>query len=147
MRIIVDADACPRAIKDILFRAAQKASIEMVMVANTHIRTPPSTLFSSVSVTSGYNDADDKIVEIVCEGDLVITADIPLASRVIEKGAVALDPRGQLYTEENVGSRLSVRDFMEELRDCGVNTGGPPPLGPRNRQDFANELQKILLRK
>ncbi|KMQ52308.1 hypothetical protein CHISP_0575 [Chitinispirillum alkaliphilum] len=146
MKIIVDADACPRAIKDILFRAAQKAEIETVLVANTHIRTPPSSLFTSVTVSSGFNDADDRIVELVGEKDLVITADIPLASRVIEKGAVALDPRGQLYTEENVGSRLSVRDFMEELRYCGVNTGGPAPLGPRDRQNFANQLQKFLNR-
>jgi uncharacterized protein len=144
MRIIVDADACPRAIKDVLYRAAEKEHIPLVVIANSHIRTPPLPYFSSISVPSGADEADDKIVELVMPNDLVVTADIPLADRVIKKGAMALDPRGELYTEENIGSRLSVRDLLHELREGGLNTGGPAPLSPRDKQTFANELQKVL---
>ncbi len=144
MQIIIDADACPRAIKDVLYKAAEKDGIALTLVANTHIRTPPSPLFKSICVPSGFDEADDKIVELANTGDLIITADIPLADRVVKKGGFALDPRGELYTEESIGSRLSIRDFMQELREGGVETGGPPPLTLRDKQLFANALQKFL---
>jgi uncharacterized protein len=144
MQIIVDADACPRSSKDALYRAAEKEKIDLIVVANTHIRTPPVPFFKSVSVPAGFDEADDKIVELVNTGDLVVTADIALADRVIKKGGLALDPRGDLFTEENIGSRLSIRDLMQGLRESGVDTGGPAPLSARDRQAFANELQRIL---
>jgi hypothetical protein len=144
MNIIVDADACPKDIKAILYRAAERAKLPLIMVANSHIRTPPSPLFRSISVPGGFDEADDRIVEMVRSGDIVITADIPLADRVIQKGALALDPRGDLYTKENIGSRLSVRNFMDELRGSGVNTGGPAPLSPRDCERFANQLTALL---
>ena len=144
MNIIVDADACPKDIKAILYRAAERAKLPLIMVANSHIRTPPSPLFRSISVPGGFDEADDRIVEMVRSGDIVITADIPLADRVIQKGALALDPRGELYTKENIGSRLSVRNFMDELRGSGVNTGGPAPFSRRDCERFANQLTALL---
>lgn len=144
MQIIVDADACPKIIKEILFRAAEKNNIPTTVVANTRIRTPQSTLFKSLIVAATYNEADDKIAEIIHEGDLVITADIPLADRAIKKGALALDPRGELYSEENIGTRLAVRNLMTELRETGLQTGGPPPIGNREKQRFAQNLQAII---
>jgi len=144
MQIIVDADACPKIIKEILFRAAEKNNIQTTVVANTHIRTPQSTLFKSLKVAATYNEADDKITEIIHDGDLVITADIPLADRAIKKGALALDPRGELYSEENIGTRLAVRNLMTELRESGLQTGGPPPIGNREKQRFAQNLQAII---
>lgn len=144
MQIIIDADACPKSIKEILFRAAEKNSINVTLVANTHIRTPQSILFKSVIVPIAFNEADDKITELVAAGDLVVTADIPLADRVIKKFAFALNPRGEFYTEENIGSRLAVRDLLHELRESGLQTGGPAPLGSRERQAFAQSLQYFL---
>lgn len=144
MRIWVDADACPNVIKEILFRAAQRAQIMLTLIANQTLRTPPSPYIKSLQVPNGFDVADNAIVEQAREGDLIITADIPLAAKVIEKGAHALSPRGELYTKENVAERLTLRHFMEDLRNSGVQTGGPPVLSQRDRQAFANVLDRLL---
>jgi uncharacterized protein len=144
MQIWVDADALPAVIRDILFRAADRARMRMTLVANQPVRLAPSPYIHFVQVPAGLNVADERIVELMEAGDLVITADVPLAASVIEKGGVALDPRGTLYTSENVRERLSVRNFLDELRGSGVNTGGPPSLGQRERQLFANQLDRWL---
>ncbi|MDF1577663.1 MAG: YaiI/YqxD family protein [Desulfobulbales bacterium] len=144
MKIWVDADACPAVIKEILFRAAERLGVRMTLVANHPLRVPASKLIAFVQVSSGLDVADSEIVNRVGAGDLVITADIPLAAEVVEKGASALNPRGEMYTAENVRDRLSMRDFMEGLRRDGIDTGGPAPLGPRDRQTFANSLDKFL---
>ncbi len=144
MRIWVDADACPGVIKEILFKAADRAKIQMTLVANHSIRTPPSRYINFMQVSPGFDIADDEIVKRVSPGDLVITSDIPLASEVIEKSAMALSPRGELYTEENIKSRLNIRDFMDTMRASGVNTGGPPKLSHSDRQSFANHLDTII---
>jgi len=146
MKIWVDADACPRVIKDILFRAAERVRIETILVANQPLHTPPSRYISSVQVSAGFDVADNEIVQRLIAGDLVITADIPLASEVIDKAAHALNPRGEFYTPENIRQRLGMRDFMEELRGSGVMTGGPASLNQRDRQNFANELDRFLTR-
>lgn len=146
MKIWVDADACPRVIKDILFRAAERVRVETILVANQPMHTPPSRYVRSVQVAAGFDVADNEIVLRLDAGDLVITADIPLASEVIEKKAHALNPRGEFYTPENIRQRLGMRDFMEELRGSGVQTGGPPALNQRDRQNFANELDRFLTR-
>ncbi len=140
MKIWVDADACPNAIKEIVFRAAQRAQIETTLIANTPMRLPPSPHIRFVQVAQGLDVADKRIIELLAVGDLVITADIPLAAAVIEKNGIALNPRGELYTAENIRERLSVRNFMEGLRSGGVNTGGPPVLTAKDRQAFANRL-------
>mgnify|MGYP001115171551 CR=1 FL=1 len=147
MHIWVDADACPAAIKDILFRAAQRTGLPLTLVANHGMRIPSSPRISFVLVAAGSDVADNEIVKRLHAGDLVVTADIPLAAEVVAKGAVALDPRGELYTEDNVRARLSVRDFMETLRSNGVETGGPATLSARDRQLFANRLDTILGRR
>lgn len=144
MRILVDADACPQPIKQILYRAAERTHVVVVLVANRRLRVPPSFYVKVLAVTGGPDAADDRIVSEVATGDLVVTADVPLAARVVEKGAVALNPRGTLYTTENMGERLAVRDFLAELRSDGVRTSGPPPLDQRARQDFANQLDRWL---
>ena len=144
MKIIIDADACPKVIKEIVYRAAEKAQINLFVVANTHIRTPQNPLFKSIKVPVEFNEADDKIIELVSPGDLVITADIPLADRVVKEQAHALDPRGTLYDENNIGAKLAMRNLMQELREGGFEGGGPDQLTPKNREKFANELQKIL---
>jgi uncharacterized protein len=144
MQIWVDADACPTVIKDILFRAADRARIHVTLVANQPIRRAVSPFVHFVQVSPGLNVADARIVELMNASDLVITADVPLAASVIEKGGIALDPRGTLYTAENVRERLSVRNFLDELRSSGVNTGGPPTLSQRERQMFANQLDTWL---
>jgi uncharacterized protein YaiI (UPF0178 family) len=146
MKIWVDADACPNVIKDILFRAAQRVQISTILVANQLIKTPPSRYISKVQVRAGFDEADKYIAEAIEQGDLVITADIPLASQVIDKGGHALNPRGELYSRDNIRQRLSLRNFMEELRSSGVNTGGPPSLSQSDRQAFANELDRFLTR-
>ena len=146
MKIWVDADACPNVIKDILFRAAQRVRISTILVANQLIKTPPSSYISKVQVRAGFDEADKYIAEAIEQGDLVITADIPLASQVIDKGGHALNPRGELYSRDNIRQRLSLRNFMEELRSSGVNTGGPPSLSQSDRQAFANELDRFLTR-
>jgi uncharacterized protein len=147
MRIWVDADACPGAIREILLRAAQRVQVEVVLVANQPIRVVRSDLVRTIQVGAGFDAADKRIVELLESGDLVITADIPLAAAVIDKGGVALNPRGELYTIENVRERLSMRNFMDELRGGGVATGGPAPLGARDRQAFANRLDTLLARR
>lgn len=147
MRIWVDADACPNVIKEILFRAAKRAQVQVTLVANQLLRTPASQHIKSLQVSSGFDVADNEIVKQVAAGDLVVTADIPLAAQVVEKGAHALNPRGELYTTDNVQARLSLRDFMANLRDSGVATGGPPPLSLRDRQAFANHLDRLLAKR
>lgn len=144
MRIWVDADACPVVIKEILFRAAQRAGVQTTLVANQPVRIPPSRHIKMLQVGSGFDVADDEIVKRVAAGDLVITADIPLAAEVIEKGGHALNPRGEMYTTENIKSRLTMRDFMDTLRSSGINTGGPPALNQNDRKAFADQLDKFL---
>ena len=144
MNIWVDADACPKAIKEILFRVAERVKVEVILVANQPLRTPPSRYIRSVQVPGGFDVADDHIAGSLDPGDLVITADIPLAASVVERGALALDPRGELYTKENVGQRLSMRDFMEEMRSSGVEMGGPRTFTQSDRQAFANQLDSLL---
>lgn len=146
-RIWVDADACPNVIKDILFRAAGRARIQVTLVANQWIRTPPSRFVALIQVGAGIDVADSEIVRRTLPGDLVVTADIPLAALVLEKGALALNPRGELYTAETIAQRLSMRNFMDELRGAGVDTGGPPGLHARDRQAFANQLDRWLARR
>lgn len=143
-RIWVDADACPNVIKDILFRAAERARIQVTLVANQWIRTPPSRFVQSLQVGAGIDVADSEIVSRVGPQDLVVTADIPLAALVLEKGGLALNPRGELYTADTIAQRLSMRNFMDELRGAGVNTGGPPTLHARDRQAFANQLDRWI---
>lgn len=147
MQIWVDADACPNVIKDILFRAAEREQVEVTLVANQWIRTPASRFVRSIQVPGGFDVADDEIVRRVETGDLVVTQDIPLASFAIEKGALALHPRGEMFTKDTIAARLSMRNFMEELRGAGVDTGGPAAMHPRDRQAFANELDKWLARR
>ena len=144
MQIWVDADACPSVIKDILFRAATRAHVSLTLVANQLLRTPPSPYIKAIQVSSGFDVADSKIVQQLQPGDLVITADIPLAALVIEKGGHALNPRGEFYTTENIRERLTMRNFMDELRNTGVNTGGPAVLSLSDRQAFANQLDRFL---
>lgn len=147
MRIWVDADACPKAIKEILFRAAKRARVQVTLVANKSLRTPPSLHIKSMQVASGFDVADSEIVKQVAAGDLVVTADIPLAAQVVEKGAHALNPRGDLYTPDNIKARLSLRDFMANMRDSGMQTGGPAPLSQADRQAFANHLDRLLAKR
>jgi uncharacterized protein YaiI (UPF0178 family) len=144
MHIWVDADACPKVIKEILYRAAERLRIPLTLVANRPLRVPPSPYIKTLKVPAGFDVADKQIVDEIQANDLVITADIPLAAAVIEKGGHALDPRGELYTESNVRERLSVRDFMDELRGAGVVTGGPSEFSKGNRKEFANALDRIL---
>jgi uncharacterized protein YaiI (UPF0178 family) len=147
MRIWVDADACPAVIKTILFRAAERAQVEMILVANRNVKTPPSRFIRSIRVSAGFDVADRQIVDMVESGDLVVTADIPLAADVVEKSALALNPRGELYTEENVGECLAMRDLADELRSTGIPTSGPPSFSKSDRQAFANQLDRILARR
>ncbi len=147
MHIWVDADACPKVIKDILFRAAERAQLPLTLVANQPLTAPPSRLITTVQVAQGFDVADNHIVLHLQAGDLVVTADIPLAAEVIEKGALALNPRGELYTRNNVRQRLAMRNMMEELRSNGQITGGPPPLNQRDRQTFANALDRLLTKR
>jgi uncharacterized protein len=146
-QIWVDADACPNVIKDILFRAAERARVAVTLVANQWIRTPPSRFVSSLQVAAGIDAADSEIGRRAGPRDLVVTADIPLAALVLEKGALALNPRGELYTADTIAQRLSMRNFMDELRGAGVNTGGPPSLHARDRQAFANQLDRWLAKR
>ena len=144
MRIWVDADACPQVIKEILFRAAERAQVPTTLVANTTLRVPTSAFIKSVRVRQGFDVADHWIVQQLQAGDLVITADIPLAAEVIARGAHALDPRGELYSEDNVRERLAIRNLMQDLRATGELIGGPAPFGPADRQRFANHLDRFL---
>lgn len=144
MKIWVDADACPVVIKEILYRAAKRTEILVTLVANQPLQVPPSEFIKTVRVSSGFDVADNEIVKRANEGDLVITSDIPLAAEIIEKGAHALNPRGELYSASTIKSILNMRDFMDTLRSSGVQTGGPPPLSQSDRQAFANHLDTFL---
>lgn len=144
MRIWVDADACPVVIKEILFRAAERTKITTTLVANKLLRTPPSPYIKAIQVPSGFDVADNKIVQALEVGDLVITADIPLAAQVIEKGGHALNPRGEFYSKANIAERLAMRNFMEELRGSGVDINGPNSFSNADRQAFAKELDRFL---
>ncbi len=146
MRIWVDADACPKVIKEILFRAAERRQISLTLVANSPLHTPRSTLIKSVRVASGFDVADNYIAARVAAEELVITADIPLAAAVIDKQAYALNPRGEFYTTENIRETLNMRDFMEQMRNIGEISGGPPPLNQADRRAFANALDRFLTR-
>jgi hypothetical protein len=144
MKIWVDADACPKPVKDILFRLAEKKKIMVTFVANQRLILAKSPFIQLVQVGYGENIADDEIVNKCSDGDLIITADIPLAARIVAKGAQALDPRGKIYDENNVGQLLDMRNFMDELRGSGVETGGPPSFGQKERFKFANELDRFI---
>jgi hypothetical protein len=144
MTIWVDADACPRVIKEILFRAAERIAMRVTLVANRLLYTPPSRYISALQVADGFDVADSEIVRRVESGDLVITADIPLAAEVIAKGGHALDPRGEMHSADTIQARLTMRDFMDTLRASGVDTGGPAALSQRDRQLFAKHLDFYL---
>jgi len=146
LKIWVDADACPGPIKDILFRAAERLKVPLTLVANKPLRTPPSPYIRAIQVPAGFDVADDRIAAEAQGGDLVITADIPLASAAIAKGAHVLDPRGERMTPENIQERLALRGFMEELRSSGVQTGGPAPFSTRDQKAFADQLDRLLQR-
>jgi uncharacterized protein YaiI (UPF0178 family) len=144
MNIWVDADACPAVVKDILYRAAERAQVILTLVANQPLRTPRSSFIRTLQVPRGFDVADSEIARRVEPGDLVVTADIPLAAQVIERGGHALDPRGELHSPDTIRERLTMRNFMDELRASGVQTGGPPPLAHGDRQRFANQLDRWL---
>ncbi len=146
MHIWIDADACPGVVKEILFRAAERLQINTVLVANRLLRTPPSRFIRAIQVPAGFDVADAHIVEQVASGDLVVTADIPLAAAVLERGAHALNPRGEMYTAANIAERLSMRNFLEELRSSGVQTGGPAAFIHADRQAFGATLDRFLAR-
>jgi len=144
VQIWVDADACPTPIKELLYRAARRTQTKVTLVANQRLRTPRSEFIDTLIVPAGMNVADRRIIELVQPGDLVVTADIPLAAEVVAQGAQALDPRGELYTDANVGERLAVRNLLDELRGGGQVAGGPPALTMKDRQAFANQLDRWL---
>jgi len=144
MKIWVDADACPVVIKEILFKAAERTGIPLTLVANQPVRIPRSLFIDTLQVKAGFDVADNEIVKRLGLGDLVITSDIPLAAEVIENGAHALNPRGELYSADSIRSRLNMRDFLDTMRASGINTGGPPALNQSDRQSFANHLDKLL---
>jgi uncharacterized protein YaiI (UPF0178 family) len=144
MQIWVDADACPRMIKEILFRAADRKKVPLTLVANKPMPSPPSPYIKSLVVGAGFDVADQRIVELLQPGDLVITADIPLAAAAIKKAGHALNPRGEFYTEDNIQERLAVRNMLDELRGCGIETGGPAAFSSCDRQAFANQLDRFL---
>jgi uncharacterized protein len=147
MHVWVDADSCPRVAKEILFRAAVRVQVRLTLVANRPLRTPHSPYIDTIEVGDGFDVADQEIIDRVQSGDLVITADIPLAASVVRKGAFALDPRGTLYTNENVGELLATRDLLDGLRASGTIVGGPPQFDRSDRLAFANHLDRFLARK
>jgi uncharacterized protein len=144
MQIWVDADACPVVIKEILFKAADRCKVAVTLVANQAISIPPSPFIKAVQVSSGFDVADDEIVKRLSAGDLVITSDIPLAAEAIEKGALALSPRGEMLTQSNIRSRLIMRDFLDTMRSSGIDTGGPAALNQNDRKKFADQLDRWL---
>jgi uncharacterized protein YaiI (UPF0178 family) len=146
-QIWVDADACPVAIKEVLFRAADREQVQVTLVANQWLRTPPSRFIRAIQVPGGFDVADNEIAQRVSADDLVVTQDIPLAAAVIAKGALAMHPRGELYTADTIAQRLSMRNFMDELRGAGIDTGGPSAFHPRDKQEFANQLDRWLTRR
>ncbi|RPE03528.1 YaiI/YqxD family protein [Candidatus Pantoea deserta] len=144
MVIWVDADACPNVIKEVLYRAADRTKTQVTFVANQSLRVPPSPWLKTLRVPAGFDVADNEIVKRVAAGDLVITADIPLAAEVLEKGGAALNPRGERYSPATIREKLTLRDFMDTMRASGVQTGGPAAMSPRDRQQFANALDSWL---
>jgi hypothetical protein len=146
MKIWIDADACPVAIKEVLFKAAERSKVQLTLVANQYIPTPPSRYIDFIQVPAGFDAADNEIVKRVNKADLVITSDIPLAAEVIETEAYALNPRGELYTPDNIKAILNMRDFMDTLRSSGIATGGPSSISQNERQVFANQLDKWLIK-
>ncbi len=144
MKIYLDADASPGAVKEILFRAAERLALPLVLVANTPLRIPQSSNISFVHVPAGFDEADNRIAELVQEGDLVITDDVPLADRVVARGGFIITTRGKAFTKDNIKERLAMRDFMEELRGGGIETGGPPPYSQKDRREFAACLDRFL---
>jgi len=146
MKILIDADACPKVIKEILFRVADRRQLHTTLVANKLLYCPPSPFIHALQVPAGFDVADNKIVEMTEAGDLIITADIPLAAEVIAKGGHVLNPRGELYSKDSIRERLAMRDFMDVLRSSGVETGGPAALNQKDRQAFANQLDRFLAR-
>ena len=142
--IWVDADACPKVIKEILFRAADRTQTQLTLIANQPLSVPGSRYIRAVQVGAGFDVADNHIVQQASAGDLVVTADIPLAAELVDKGCLALNPRGELYTSENIRQRLNMRDFMDTMRGSGMVTGGPPPISQSDRQAFANQLDSFL---
>ena len=147
MRIWVDADACPRVIKDILYRAAERRKVRLILVANSRFPVPKSEFIDFMQVGAGFDKADLAIVEQARSGDVVITTDIPLAAGVIEKGGTGLSPRGEVFDTDNIRGRLTMRDFLDEMRGSGVMTGGPSALSARDRQEFSNQLDRLLTRR
>lgn len=144
MKVWIDADACPKMVKELIFKASFRLKVDVCLVANSYLTIPLAPNLSFIKVDSGADVADAYIVEHSSEEDLIVTADIPLAALIVEKGATAINPRGEIYTEENISERLSVRNFMQDLRDGGVDTGGPPPLGPKDKERFANAFDRIM---
>jgi uncharacterized protein YaiI (UPF0178 family) len=144
VQIWVDADACPKVIKDILYRAAGRWELSLTLVANQPLTVPPSTRIKAIQVAGGFDVADDYIAKSATAGDIVITADIPLAAEVIASGAAVISPRGERFTKDNIGPKLNMRDFMDTMRSSGAMTGGPPPMNQHDRQRFANELDRLL---
>lgn len=147
MNIYVDADACPGVIRDILCRVAKRQQLMVHFVANRLLQLPASVFIKSVRVADGFDEADNEIVRLCQPGDLIVSADIPLAAEGIDKGALVLSPRGELFTPENIRQRLNMRDFMDTLRSSGIQHGGPPPLGQKERKDFADNLDRILAKR
>jgi uncharacterized protein len=143
-KIWIDADACPKAVKEIVFKTSQRLNIAIILVANSYQNIPQGDLIQLIIVDKGFDAADQYIIDQLEIHDLVITADIPLAAKVLKKKAIALDPRGKIYTEDNMGSILSMRDFMKEFRDAGSITGGPPAFGPKDIKQFADSLNKLI---
>jgi len=146
MQIWVDADACPKAIKEILFRAAERVQVPLTLVANRPLHTPRSPYVKAIRVAGGFDRADQRIVELMQPGDLVVTGDVPLAADVVQNGGHALDPRGKLFTGDNIQECLAMRDLADQLRSTGLDTGGPAPLRKSDRQAFANQLDQLLSR-
>lgn len=146
-KIWIDADACPKVVKEVVFKTSFRLSIEVTLVANSFMSFPHTPFINFVHVDQGADVADQHIVDHANVEDIVITADIPLASLIVEKGALAINPRGETYTEDNISERLSMRDFMQNLRDSGLDTGGPAPFGPKDKESFANALNRIVTKK
>lgn len=144
MHIWVDADACPNSIKEILFRAAERTQLPLTLVANQYLKTPSSKYIKSIQVAAGFDVADNYIAQHTNTGDIVITADIPLAADIVAKGSYSINPRGKIYTVQNIKEALTMRNFMEEMRSTGQVSGGPPPMDARDNQAFANSLDKLL---
>ena len=144
MKIWVDADACPKVIKEILFRAAQREQIPLTLVANQSISVPNSIFITCIQVKGGFDEADNEIIRRMAGSDLIITGDIPLAAEVLENNGLALSPRGELFQESTIGQRLRTREFLETMRSMGEHTGGPPPFDLRDRKSFSDQLDRIL---